>query len=110
MSPLHRGGPTTERDGVGCLGHVTRMHESRRRGACVQLLRAISAHFGRDIWQRTLLCLTRGGITPPPPLELQQLAERRAQQLNGFLRKAGAPGGMPYTLVENSTRCGGRPI
>lgn len=68
-------------------------------------MKAISAHLGRDLWKRTLLCLTRGGITPPPPHKLPDLAAKRAEQLNSHMRKAGAPGGMPYTLVENSSRC-----
>eukprot|EP00892_Ulva_mutabilis_P008215 jgi/Ulvmu1/5766/UM025_0020.1 len=90
---------------VDVVLYVARLDVFRVQPLERQLMSAISGHFGKDVWKRTVLCLTRGGITPPPPHTLPDLAARRAEQLGGCLRKAGAPAGLPYTLVENSSRC-----
>lgn len=68
-----------------------------------QVFRAVTDHFGRDIWKRTVLCLSRAGIySPPDGLSYDDFVSKRVDAVQAAIRSAGCPcSPLPVALVEN---------
>lgn len=69
-------------------------------------MEAISRVLGPDVWQHTVLGLTRSQMTSPPPgTTYETFLARRLDTLQRALQGAGAGRPLPYVLIENSSKC-----
>lgn len=93
---------------VHALLWVDRLDIWRVEGQDRELFAAVTAAFGRSIWERAALTLTHGQLTPPDGVAYAAFAEGRSGALRAALRAAAGPGPalpLPLVLVENSGRC-----
>lgn len=90
---------------VDVVLYVDRLDVYRIEPLDKQLLRAITNHFGRGIWQRTIVALTRGGITPPSGYDFAAFTQKRTAQLQDAIRQCGGGRATPTVIIENSSRC-----
>lgn len=71
-----------------------------------RIMQCISETFGRHIWRNTLLLLTHGNLTMPPPgTTFESFSERRINLLRGAARGTFFKPALPAQLVENSEMC-----
>jgi len=94
--------------GVDALLWVDRADLARVDAADVQLAGAYARALGPEIWDKTVIVLTRARLDAPPPGVTPEAAlAARGEAVRGALRKAGAGRGatLPVLLADTSSRC-----
>ena len=87
---------------------VDRLDVWRVDGLDAEVFEAVTATFGRSLWERTVVALTHGQLTPPEGKSYAEFVEGRVGALRAAMRAAAGKGpelALPLALVENSGRC-----
>lgn len=72
----------------------------------IQIITAISDQFSRAIWAKTILVLSHGQLSQPPPgTSYETFASRRAELLRRAARRPLSRPELPAAIVENSDAC-----
>lgn len=91
---------------VDVVLYVDRLDLYRVEPLDKRIMQCISETFGRRIWRNTLLVLTHGNLTlPPPGTTFESFSERRTSLLRGAVRGTFFKPALPAQLVENSEAC-----
>ena len=94
--------------GVDVVVYVDRLDTYRCDARDRECCQAITRAFGKGVWQRTVVALTRGQYTVPlEDVSYAEFLERRSESLKACIRAAGAPKGaaLPCVPCENGSRC-----
>lgn len=73
----------------------------------VEMMKGLARMFGKEIWSRVVIGLTRADIKDPIPGQTYDtMIARRVEGIREIMRKAGGQqAALPYVLIENSDRC-----
>ncbi|XP_072991164.1 translocase of chloroplast 34, chloroplastic [Typha latifolia] len=97
---------------IDVLLYVDRLDAYRVDSLDRQVIRAITDSFGKGIWQRALVVLTHGQLSPPDGLNYDDFVAKRSDALLKYIRLGARlrkqepqESCLPVVLVENSGRC-----
>ncbi|GLT95675.1 hypothetical protein SLE2022_133430 [Rubroshorea leprosula] len=97
---------------IDVLLYVDRLDAYRVDNLDVQVVKAITDSFGKEIWNRASIVLTHAQLSPPDGLNYDLFVSKRSEALlkvvnqGARLKKGDLQGAtIPVVLVENSGRC-----
>lgn len=92
---------------VHAVVYMDRLDSWRVDNSDRAIFSALAETFGMDIWERTVLGLSHGQLTPPNGMPYAEFVESRAGELRSAIRHTlKAPKlALPHVIVENGSRC-----
>lgn len=97
---------------IDVLLYVDRLDAYRVDNLDLQIVKAITDSFGKQIWRRGIVALTHGQMSPPDGLSYDEFASKRSaailkvvRQGIGMRKSEFQKTPIPLVLVENSGRC-----
>ncbi|XP_071732716.1 translocase of chloroplast 34-like [Rutidosis leptorrhynchoides] len=97
---------------IDVLLYVDRLDSYRVDNLDMQIVKAITESFGKEIWHKGVVVLTHAQLTPPDCLSYEEFSARRSEALlkvldsgSRFKRRESLAHYVPVVLVENSSRC-----
>ncbi|KAK4353866.1 hypothetical protein RND71_026060 [Anisodus tanguticus] len=97
---------------IDVLLYVDRLDTYRVDNLDGQIVTAITDSFGKEIWHRGLVVLTRAQVSPPDGLSYDEFTSRRSEELSKIVclgarirKQEVKASSIPIVCVENSGRC-----
>ncbi|GER30414.1 translocon at the outer envelope membrane ofchloroplasts 34 [Striga asiatica] len=97
---------------IDVLLYVDRLDAYRVDNMDMQIVKAITDSFGKEIWHKAVVVLTHAQLVPPDALSYEDFFSKRSDSLLKCIRLGARISRMelqnfalPVTLVENSGRC-----
>ncbi|KAM7491803.1 hypothetical protein LguiA_034724 [Lonicera macranthoides] len=96
---------------IDVLLYVDRLDAYRVDNLDMQIVKAITSSFGKEIWHKAMVVLTHAQLSPPDGLGYDEFFTKRSESLlkvvhvGARMRKQIKVSSIPVVLVENSARC-----
>lgn len=86
--------------------YIDRSDLYRVESADHEALAAVTTALGSQVWQHTILTLTRAQMSSPPEgYSYDDFVQQRVAKLQQAVKQAGGPTEIAFTLIENSSKC-----